>query len=263
MFDFLGYGAEKMQAFLLVNFRIGGLMLAAPILSRGSIPSIVKVGFAVLLAIIILPIAMKNTLPLATSLPDLAGIGFKEVLVGVTLGFILKLLFYAAEMAGSFVGFQSGLSVASIVDPTTKNQVNLLGAFWVLIASVIFLAIDGHHIVISGLADSYAMIPIGKATFGPDALDLLMRLSGAVFTMSLKLAAPILLTVFLVDVALGVLARTIPQMNIFVIGIPVKIAVASLMMAMSLPVFAWALGQMTNFLDAQMHVFIGAVASGN
>jgi len=263
VFDFFSYGADKMQAFLLVNFRISGLLLTAPIFSRKSIPVLIKVGFGILLAILLLPMVMKNPLPLAPSLIDLSFIGVKEILIGVTLGLILKLLFYAAQMAGSFVGFQSGLSVANVIDPSTQAEVNLLGAFWFLVASIVFLAIDGHHIVISGLADSYLVIPLGKAAFGASAADLLMRLSGAVFTMALKLTAPILLTVFLVDVALGVLARTIPQMNIFVIGIPVKIAVAIAMMVVSLPVFAWALGQMTNFLDTQMHTLIGVAASGS
>ncbi len=263
MFDFLSFGAERMQAFLLVNFRISGLLLTAPILSRKSIPAIVKIGFGILLAILLLPVVMQHPLPLASSLVDLSVIGFKEVLIGVTLGLIFKLLFYATEMAGSFVGFQSGLSVANIVDPSTQSEVNLLGVFWMLIASVIFLAIDGHHIVISALADSYAVIPIGRASFGAGSLDLVMRLGGAVFTLALKFAAPILLTVLLVDVALGVLGRTIPQMNIFVIGIPVKIAVATLMMGVSLPIFAWALGRMTGFLNEQMHTFIGLAANGN
>lgn len=263
MFDFLSFGAEKAQAFLLVNFRLSGLLLSAPILSRKTIPTPVKVGFGIMLAILLLPVVMQRPLPLAPSLADITVIGLKEFLVGVSLGLVLKLLFYAAEMAGSFVGFQSGLSVANVIDPSTQAEVNLLGAFWFLVASIVFLALDGHHIVISGLADSYAVIPLGKAAFGAGAADLWLRLSGAVFTMALKLAAPILLTVFLVDVALGVLARTIPQMNIFVIGIPVKIAVAMLMMGVSLPVFAWALSRMSGFLDTQMHTLIGSMASGS
>ncbi len=263
MFDFMNYGADKMQAFLLVNFRMTGLLVAAPIFNRSAIPIMVRIGFAVVLAILLLPIAMQAPMPLATSMIDLTFIGVKELLVGVTLGLSLKFLFYAAEMAGSFVGFQSGLSVASIVDPLTQSRVNLLGSFWLLIASLVFLEINGHHLALEGLAESYQLIPIGAASFGPDALDLLMRLSGAVFTMALKLAAPILLTVFLVDIALGVLARTIPQMNIFIIGIPVKIAVALTMMGVSLPVFAWALQQMTNFLDSQMQNLIGALATGS
>lgn len=258
----MGYGAERLQAFLLVNFRLGGMLLAAPIFGRQTIPPLIKVGLAITLAILLMPAIINAGLPVVPSLTDLVALGFKEMLVGVIVGLMLKLLFYAAETAGSVVGFQSGLAIANVVDPSTQTQVNMLGQFWVLVASMIFLAINGHHLLITSLADSFQVIPLGGSIFGAGAADLLMRLSGIMFTLALKMAAPILLTVFLVDVALGVLARTIPQMNIFIIGIPVKIAISLLMIGASLPVFSWALNSMTAFLDEHLQEMIAALATG-
>jgi flagellar biosynthetic protein FliR len=258
----MGYGADRLQAFLLVNFRLGGMFLVAPIFSRQSIPPMVKAGLAIMLAILLMPAIINAGVPAVPSLADLSALVFKEVLVGVIVGLMLKLLFYAAQTAGSVIGFQSGLAIANVVDPSTKSQVNMLGQFWVLVASMIFLAINGHHLLITSLADSFQVIPLGGAVFGAGAVDLLLRLSGIMFTLALKMAAPILLTVFLVDVALGVLARTIPQMNIFVIGIPVKITVSLLMIGVSLPVFSWALNTMTAFLDEHLQEMIGALATG-
>ncbi|MFQ5607821.1 MAG: flagellar biosynthetic protein FliR [Candidatus Zixiibacteriota bacterium] len=263
MFDFLAYGADRLQAFLLVNFRVSGLLLVAPLLGRGSMPPIIKVGLAVSLAVFLMPLVFNTTLPAFESLFDLTALGIKELLVGVLIGLLLKLVFYAAQAAGSVVGFQSGLSVANIIDPTTQDQVNMVGEFWFLVASLVFLAIDGHHLVISGLADSFRFIPLGTAAFGATAADLMMRLTSVLFTIALKFAAPVLITVFLVDVTMGTLARIIPQMNIFIIGIPVKIAVALLMLAVSLPVFAWLLGNMTEFLDRHLDIMLEALATGN
>ncbi|MBN4076250.1 flagellar biosynthetic protein FliR [Gemmatimonas aurantiaca] len=262
VFEFMGYGADRLQAFLLVNFRLGGMLLAAPIFSRTSIPPLIKTGFAITMAILLMPSIINAGIPVVPSLFDLTALGMKELLVGVLIGLMMKLLFYAAETAGSFVGFQSGLAIANIVDPSTQTQTNIIGQFWLLVASMIFLAINGHHLVITSLSDSFQVIPLGGAIFGADALDLLLRLSGVMFVLALKMAAPILLTVFLIDVSLGVLARTIPQMNIFIIGIPVKIAAALLLIGTSLPLFSWALQSMTEFLDVHMHEMIAALASG-
>ena len=261
MFDFMSYGADRLQSFMLVNFRIGGALLMAPILGRATIPPLVKIGLALTIAILLMPVIAAAPIPNIPSLLDLAALGVKELLVGVLIGLSLKLVFYAAQAAGSILGFQSGLAIANIVDPSTQDESNILGEFWFLITTVVFLALNGHHLALTGLAESFQIVPLGGAVFGAGAGELLMRLSGVMFTMALKLAAPILLTVFLVDVALGALARTMPQMNIFVIGIPVKIAITLVMMAATLPVFAWALGAMTDFLDQHMQMMLGALSS--
>ncbi len=262
MFEFLSYGAERLQAFLLVNFRVSGLLLAAPIIGRASLPVVVKLGLAVTLAIFMMPLVLSVPLPAFHSLVDLTALGIKELLVGVLIGLVMKLLFYSAQAAGSIVGFQSGLSIANIVDPSTRENVNMIGEVWFLIASIIFLAINGHLLVISALADSYRIVPLGTAVFGADAVDLIMRITTILFGMALKFAAPVLVTVFLVDVTMGVLARTIPQMNIFVIGIPIKIAVSLIMLAASLPVFAWVLTRMTEFLDRHIDAMLMTLATG-
>lgn len=262
VFEFLSYGAERLQAFLLVNFRVGGLLLAAPIIGRGSLPTVVKLGLGVTLAIFMMPLIFNAPLPAFHSIVDLTAMGIKELLIGVLIGLIMKLLFYSAQAAGSIVGFQSGLSIANIIDPSTRENVNIVGEIWFVIASVIFLAINGHLLIISGFADSYRIVPLGTAVFGADALDLIMRISTILFSMALKFAAPVLVTVFLVDVTMGVLARTIPQMNIFVIGIPIKITVSLLMLAVSLPVFAWVLTKMTEFLDRHLDALLMTLAPG-
>lgn len=262
MFDFLSYGADKLQAFMLVNFRLGGLMLAAPVLGSHAIPHLVKLGLTVTLAILLMPLILGAELPAVGSLADVTALGVKEFMVGVIIGLTFKMLIYSLQTAGSLVGFQSGLSIANVIDPSNQSQVNIIGEFWTLVGTLIFITINGHHLAIAGLADSYRFIPIGGALFGSDAGELLIRLTGAVMTMAIKFAGPIILTIFLVDVALGVLARTIPQMNIFVIGMPVKIAAAMLMLGVTLPVFAWALERMTGYLDSQMNVMMGALAGG-
>lgn len=247
---------------MLSLFRISGMVLAAPVLNHRALPTLVKVGFALLLAILLLPTLSSTSLSSDYSLIDLLALGTKEALVGVIIGFFMRMVFFAAQMAGSLVGLQSGLSVANIIDPLSSQEVNVIGEFWLLVAGVIFLAIDGHHAVISAVANSFHVVPIGAVSFDGVIGSSLMKVSGMMFSMALKFAAPVMMTVFLVDVSMGILARTVPQMNIFVIGIPVKIAVSLTMVAVSLPLFTWALTNMVGYLERKLDPLVGSLATG-
>ena len=261
MLDFLTYSSDKLQLLLLLNFRVAGLFLTAPVFSHRAIPPMVKVALVLTLSLALLPAASHSVAPPMKSVFDLALIAGKEFLVGVIMGLVVSLVFIAINMAGSLVGLQSGLSIASIIDPATADEVNIFGEFWTITALVIFFGINGHHALLSGLGDSYRVLPIGTALLTGTVAESLMRLSAGLFSMAIKFAAPVMLTLLLMEVALGVLARTMPQMNVFVIGIPVKIAVSLFVVAASLPMFGWVMSKMVVYLNEQMGNISGALAS--
>jgi len=260
MFDFISYGAEKLQLMMLVGMRVAGLFVMAPVFGNRAIPGMIKAALAIALAITILPTVAGAHPPHLSSLFDLAFFGLKEFVIGCLLGFVMQLLFHAIRMAGSWIGLQNGLSVASIVDPSSAEEVNIIGEFWLVAGLVIFFCVDGHHALISGLADSYKAAPLSMGVIDASAVSALVGVSGLVFSMALKFAAPTLVTILLIDIASATLARTMPQMNVFVIGVPVKIAVSIAVVGLSLPMFAWALGKMVVFLDAQTRGMMEAVA---
>lgn len=252
MFEFITYNADKLETFLLVSFRAAGLFISAPIFSNRSVPSMIKAGLAIILAIVLVPAASQSPITPVDSVWLLAALAGKEMLVGFIIGFCFSLLFIAIQMAGSLVGYQIGLTLANVLDPEAGNEVSIIGEFWAVVASLIFLSIDGHHAVISAFADSYKMVPVGVFNFAGSAGEYLIRLSAYAFTIAIKISAPVVITLFLTEVALGVVARTVPQTNIFIVGIPLKIGIGFLIIAISLPVFRFMVEKSVGFLDTEV-----------
>jgi len=260
LLEFVNYTADKLQALLLIAFRAGGLFITAPLISRNNIPATVKAGLAVLMGILLVPAISLEGVPPMGSLWLLAALAAKELLIGLIIGFFFALLFYGIRMAGGIIGFQSGLMMAQVLDPDASEQTSVVSEFWVIIGSLIFLAIDGHHAIISGFADSYKVLPIGAATFSGDVWELLIKFSAYSFVMAVKISAPVMITLFLISVALGVIARTVPQMNIFIVGIPINIGIGFLVMALSLPVFRILIDKSLMLLDGQVLNLVSGLA---
>jgi len=224
MFEFLTYGTAKLQTFLLILFRSAGLFIISPILGHRSIPVMIKAGLSIMLAIILIPVVGNAQVPEMNSIWLLAMLAAKEMLVGFIIGLFFTILFIAVRIGGNVVGYQIGLIIANVFDPESNSQTSLLGEFWYVIAVLIFLAIDGHHAIISALSDSYQLVPIGVFNFtGPAGEQLI-----------------------------GVVARTVPQMNIFIVGIPIKIGIGFLVLAAALPIFRYMIEKTVHFLDGEL-----------
>jgi len=263
VFEFVTYSADKLETFFLISFRAAGLFLAAPIIGHRIIPRMVKAGLAIMLAIILMPAAGKAPIEPVSSIWLLGVLAAKELLVGFIIGFFFALLFIGIQMAGGIVGYQIGLSLVNVLDPEMGTEVPLIGEFWFFVAALIFLAIDGHHAIISAFADSYKIIPVGSFNFSGPAADYIIRFSAYSFVMAIKMGAPVIITLFLTEVALGVVARTVPQMNIFIVGLPLKIGVGLLVIATSLPVFRFIVERSVEFLDNEVIKLLHGLGSAS
>jgi len=252
MFEFITYGTEKLQIFLLISLRAAGMFITSPVIGHKSIPTMIKAGLAIMLAIILVPMVSQMELPVIDSVWMLGAIAIKETAIGAIIGLFFSILFNAVRMSGNIVGYQIGLLVAQVMDPESNSQVSMVGEFLYVLALLIFLAIDGHHAILTAFSDSYQMIPVGIFNFQGSAGDMLIKFTAYAFTIAVKLAAPVMITLFLVTVSLGVIARTVPQMNIFIVGLPLKIGIGFLVLAAALPVFRFMIEKMTYFFDSQM-----------
>jgi flagellar biosynthetic protein FliR len=259
LFEFIDYGTEKLQVFLLILLRASGLFVIAPVLGHRTVPALAKIGLVILLSILMTMSIPEFAFRPATSLWGLVGMAFKEILVGVTIGFMFTLIFMAVYAAGAMVGYQVGFIMAMVLDPTTQSQQSVMTQLWFVVAILIFLVINGHHMIITAFADSYRVMPPGEVFMAGGVGEMLMKHTAYVFVLALKFGAPIMVTVFLTDVALGVVAKTMPTMNVFIVGFPIKIAAGLLVMAMSLPIFSYALRQATNYLDGQLGFLLMAM----
>ena len=249
MFDFLTYSTEQIQVLLLLIIRASGLFLTAPIIGHRTIPVQIKVGMVIMFALIMMPTLPAVDLPAAGTLVGLAGMALRELLVGVLTGFFFSLIFKAVEMAGAITGFQIGLVVAQAFDPNAGGQVAIIGRLWILLASLIFMAINGHHLVIHAFHDSLTVIPPGHVVIQGGTGELILKYTAYVFVLAVKISAPVIVTLVLTDVSLGTIAKLMPTMNIFIVGFPLKVGVGLMVTAMSLPVLSYVLEKSTQFLN--------------
>lgn len=218
---------NSLPVFLLVFVRVLSFFVIMPLFSYRTIPTPFKIGFSFFLAFI-----MFYTIDSATIVVDHTYIFLivKEVLVGLLVGLLAFIIVSAIQVAGGFVDFQMGFAIANVMDPQTGAQSPLSGQFFYIVALLFLLAVDGHHLIIDGIFNSYQFIPIDAFIPFEDKTiaDFVIDSFNYMFTIAFQMAIPIVGTLFLVDVALGIIARAVPQLNVFVVGLPLKILVSFL-----------------------------------
>ncbi|MGI6513408.1 MAG: flagellar type III secretion system protein FliR [Syntrophomonadaceae bacterium] len=227
------------EGFLLVIGRISGLFISSPVLSARQIPIQVKVLLIVMLSGMVAVVTpLTSAVPITHSAMFITALAV-EIFIGYTLGFVAYVLFAGIQLAGQLMDMQMGFGLVNVIDPQSGTQVPLIGNFNYLVAIIIFLSINGHHYLLQALSNSYQMIPVLGASFNGQILEYLMQLGAHMFVIGLKLAVPVVAALFMADLALGFIARTVPQMNVFVVGLPFKIGAGLVMVLLTLPIFIW------------------------
>ncbi|NRG43430.1 flagellar biosynthetic protein FliR [Bacillus sp. CRN 9] len=211
---------------LLVFVRVTSFFLMMPIFSYRTIPNAAKIGIGFFLAWIMIYTIDAPVL-------EIDGTYFlliiKEALVGIFVGFIAYLMLSAIQIAGGFIDFQMGFAIANVIDPQTGAQSPLTGQYLYMISLLFLLSVNGHHLLMDGIFYSYQFIPIDQPwiPFGDEGLaEFVVKAFSSMFIIAFQMAIPVVGSLFLVDVALGIIARTVPQLNVFVVGLPVKIGVS-------------------------------------
>jgi flagellar biosynthetic protein FliR len=208
--------------FLWPFFRLLAFMMTAPLLGHSSIPRPVKVGLAALITFVVAP-----GLPPFPVVPiwSWAGLGIivEQILIGAALGLVLRVTFTAVMAAGDFIGLQMGLAFATFVSPDTGTNTMVLSRLFYMISLLMFLALNGHLMVIETLAFSFHALPVGVAGLNVGAFDLLARSGATIFASGLALALPLIAALLIVNLCLGILNRSAPQMTVFSVGFPMSL----------------------------------------
>jgi flagellar biosynthetic protein FliR len=238
------------QKFVLVFFRVVSLIWLLPLFESRSVSAAYKAGLSLLIAFLLF-----NSVPL----PDFQGDAFllliaaaKEVLIGLSMGYLVRLLFAMASAAGEVVSVQSGLSFARTMDPTAMVQTSVIEQFQSLLAIMIFLGIDGHHTVLRGIAASLRQVPPGALVVRPALFDYIVVATGKLFGASLRICAPVVVTLFLVEISLGILSRLVPQINVFIEGASMKILITLALLAASLNLIVPVIAGLFRGMDGEM-----------
>ena len=217
--------------------RILGLIAAAPLFGNAALPATVKVTLGALLAMIIAPTVPALPAVNPMSLPGLL-ILTQEMLVGLAMGFSIRIVFSAIEMAGELSSLTMGLGFASFFDPQTKGRSSAISQFLVMLATLMFLTVNGHLVLLAALAESFVSLPISASPISGGGFQQLAAWGGEIFRSGLQISLPIIAALLLTNVALGILTRAAPQLNIFGIGFPVTLGVGLLVIGMVLPYLA-------------------------
>lgn len=223
-------------AFIWPFFRILALVSSAPILGNPSIPVRVKVGLAAVLTLVMAPIfgSMPAVEPgSAIGLLILA----QQIVIGVAIGFTMRIIFTAVEMAGNIAGMQMGLGFATFFDPQNAAQVPVVAELLGLLATLLFLALNGHLYMIEVLAQSFQALPVAPQPFSAAGWRALAGWGGEIFLAGLLLSMPIMAALLITNLALGIMTRAAPQLNVFSVGFPITLAAGFVVLAIALPYF--------------------------
>ena len=231
----LTIGLSAIQTFIVALVRVGGMLSAVPILGSRTVPLRIRVLFAIGTALLLVPVidgvydAALITLPLILS----ALVG--EFMIGFVIGLALRLVFSAIAVAGEIIGMSMGFGLANILDPVSNVQTPLISQFYGVLASLVFLAIDGHHAVLAAIVSSFDMVPPFTFQQSPALGEMVMELTMMMFALALKIAAPIVVVILMTNTAVAILGRMVPQLNVILFAFPVSIGMGLFMIGISLP----------------------------
>jgi flagellar biosynthetic protein FliR len=248
--------AHTFYVLLLLLGRTAGVLIAAPIPGNRPLPPLATLGFSLCLSFALLPHIAPHVGPVPASLLILAYFIAQNLVFGIMLGYIARFLFTAMEVAGSLSDSQMGLGFINLIDPFSELQSSLLSAFYNQLSLVLYLLMNGHLLLIAALATSFRLVP-------PDALLLHSALGlailpaiEAVFLIGLRLALPVIGVLFLADAALGFMARMAPQVNVFFVGLPAKLLIGIMTVAILLPALAFGTGQLVLAIDHSLNLLL-------
>ncbi|HHX87798.1 MAG TPA: flagellar biosynthetic protein FliR [Firmicutes bacterium] len=241
MVEFYPLNLHYWLVYLLVLARMMGVVFLFPFFNWQGIPVILRVGIALMLAWLIYSSLSGEVIINPSGYLEVVLVLVKEVVVGLALGFLVSLCFSVFLNAGQLMDLGAGLTLSAVFSPQFGSQVTFLGQFYYLLVLVFFLGINGHHLFLAAVAESYQIIPMPARLLSPALAGGMGQVFGYLFALAFQIAAPVMVVLLIVDIALGLIAKTVPQVHVFVEGLPLKIALALVMLGLLLPlmVAAW------------------------
>jgi len=231
-----GFSVQEIQIFLLIFVRVAAMMAILPIFGDQAVPVMVRLGLSFFIAVIIYPIVPKTVL-VPQGVSEFIFQLSQTIFAGLFIGFFGIIFFGAIQLAGEIAGFQMGFAIVSVLDPMSRIQMSIIAQFQNFMAILIFLLLDGHHLLIRGMVESFQTVPLLGATLNGNLGQILIQMTGQMFVVAVKISAPIFVTLLLTNVGLGIVARTLPQMNVFIVGFPLQIGLGLATLAISVPLF--------------------------
>ena len=246
--------------FLLLLTRITGIFIISPFFGSQHIPITMRVATAMTIAVVIFPVVDQHTIVEAPASVLSYGLSvLSELFIGWLIGLVSYVALISISMAGKIMDLQVGYAMVQVMDPTSGQQNALIGSFLYNLAVIIFLVTDGHHFLLSGLVESFQMIPITGLNLDTDIVDLMVDFTNGIFVSGMKVAIPVTFAILLTNVGLGILARTMPQLNIFVVGVPMHLVIGTFVLALLIPFYVVFLDVLFNEMYGNITIALRAI----
>lgn len=240
--------------FSLVLARVGAVVATAPLLSETSLPRRVKALIAVALSVLVVPLMLASdatTIPTADTLIELSALAFGEVVIGLALGLGLMVVLSGVQLTGQIVGQMSGMALAEGTDPVFGSNASIFGQLFYLVAAAVFIAAGGHRLLIEGLLDTFVEAPVGNGAALEELAHGFIGLLGLGFELGVRASAPLLLSLFMATLVLGLISRTLPQINTIAVGFGLNSLLTLGVMTASIGAIAWAFqGSLVSVIDS-------------
>ena len=240
--------------FTLVLGRMGGLFSAIPLFGGKGVPARIKITIVFTMTLIFFPVVRAHLTRVPTDVLSLGLLVSREVLIGLSLGLLSQVIFSAVEFCGQFIGMQMGFTTASMFDPTMGTQTAVLSVLENLLATLLFMTLGMHHLFLNAIIESYRVVPLGAWHVNGALLAFVVSTTGGIFTLAIKLAAPLMASLLAATVSLGVMARIFPQMNIFMMSFPLNIGLGFIVLGITAKVFFHTLSNSFANLSQQMSI---------
>jgi flagellar biosynthetic protein FliR len=224
------------QQMLVCLARIAAIISSMPVYGTDMVPMRAKVALAIMLTALVYPVVDIDVSGIDFATVSMGLLMAKEVILGAMLGFVARLIFTAVEFGGTVVGYQMGFAAANVYDPQNQRQVSLMSQFQNVFAILVFLAIDGHHIFLRTLVDSYALLPPGLLDLSGPAVPYVVELMGHMLVLAVRFSAPVLAVLLLSGLILGIMSRVFPQLNVFLLSFPINIGLAFIITGLTMAV---------------------------
>lgn len=233
IFDLL---ITKFELFMIIFVRVLGLLAMLPIYGDKGLPRVLIIGIALFSSYLVFPLALELDFQLPQTLGPMALAFAGELFIGLLLGFTIKMISGAIQIAGQFIAFQMGFAIVNVVDPSGQ-QMSIVSKFQEMMALAIFFGLHMDHIYITSILEGFQITPPLGVHLTAASLQLIIQQSAMMFIVAVKIGAPIIVTLFAANLAMGLVARAVPQMNVFVVGFPVSIGVGLVLLGVTLPMF--------------------------
>jgi flagellar biosynthesis protein FliR len=233
-----------LTTFMWPLFRILGLIATEPILGNRVVPRRVKVGFALLVTLVVAPL-----LPPVPGADPISPVGImiaiQQILIGVSMGFAIRVVVHAVEMAGQLTGLQMGLGFAVFFDPQSAAQTAVVGQFTGLLATLVLLSTNAHYLIFSALVESFNALPISSQPLAAAGFGTIVQWGGEIFSVGVQMSLPVIAALLVTNLGIGIMTRAAPQLNIFAVGFPLTLGVGFVVLYLAVPFMAPMITQLS------------------